>query len=132
MAKKVVKKAVAKPAAVKSDASEGIGCAILAYLLMGIIWYFVDEKMKKNNFAKFHVKQALVLLAVSIIVSIALSIIGFILFWIPVLGWTLMVILGWIFRIVIFVLWLLGIINSATGKTKPLPIIGMWAEKLTF
>jgi len=28
------------------DIADGKICAILAYLLIGIIWYFVDEKMK--------------------------------------------------------------------------------------
>ena len=29
-------------------------CAALSYLLIGIIWYFADEKMKSSSFAKFH------------------------------------------------------------------------------
>ena len=49
-------------------------CAILSYLLIGIIWYFADEKMKKSNFAKFHVKQGIVLFIAGIIVSIVYGI----------------------------------------------------------
>ena len=45
-------------------------CAIIAYLLLGIIWYFVDEKVKKDKFAQFHVKQAIVFLVLSIIVNV--------------------------------------------------------------
>lgn len=131
MAKKVDKKAVTKTAS-KSEANEGIGCAILAYLLVGIIWYFADEKMKKNNFAKFHVKQALVLLVVSIIASVALSILVWILVWIPFIGIVIAWILWAVYSIAVFVLWLMGIIYSATSKQTPLPIIGHWAEKLTF
>ena len=65
----MAKKKAAKASSGK-DVSEGMACAILAYILIGIIWFFVDDKMKKNKFVKFHVKQALVLLVVSIILSI--------------------------------------------------------------
>jgi uncharacterized membrane protein len=130
MAKEKIAREQAAPA--KSEASEGMGCAILAYLLIGIIWYFADEKMKKNNFVKFHVKQALVLLIVSIIISVVFSILGFILIWIPVIGWVLLSILWVAYGIGSFVLWLIGIIAAATSKQKVLPVIGQFANKLTF
>ena len=117
----------------KSDeTNEGIGCAILSYILIGIIWFFVDEKMKKNNFAKSHVKQALVLLISWIIVSVALAILGAIIGWIPVIGWIIMWLLWLVFGIVFFVLWLMGVIAAATSKEKELPIIGKFAAKLAF
>jgi len=43
------------------DVEQGKACAILAYFFVGIIWFFVDEKLKKNEFAKFHAKQAMIL-----------------------------------------------------------------------
>ena len=33
--------------------------AILAYFLVGIIWYFADENMKNSSLAKFHTKKIL-------------------------------------------------------------------------
>ena len=41
--------------------------AILSYFLVGVIWYLVDEKVKKSPLAKFHVKQALNLMIISIV-----------------------------------------------------------------
>jgi len=116
----------------KSDeTNEGIGCAILSYILIGIIWFFVDEKMKKNNFAKSHVKQALVLLIAGIIVWIPLSILAVIIGWIPGINF-LILIIELAFMIVFFVLWLMGVIAAATSKEKELPIIGKFAAKLAF
>jgi uncharacterized membrane protein len=119
------------------DVEEGKVCAILSYLLVGIIWYFADDKMRKNNFAKFHAKQGLILLIVSIILSIVVSIFSAIftpllfmggglgIFWIISLIW-------YAVSLVLFVLWLIGIIAAATGKEKALPIIGGFAKSLKF
>ena len=105
----------------KNEIEEGKLVAILAYLLIGIIWYFADEKMKKNEFVKFHVKQALVLLIVDVL---GYAILGIII----IIGWVLMPIFG----VVMLILWIIGIINALNGKKKALPIIGGFAKKFTF
>lgn len=99
---------------------QGKTCAILSYLLIGIIWYFADDKMRKNAFAKYHVKQGLVLIITWLIIWIV-SIPLFFLFW-----------LFWIIEIVLLVLAILGIINAVNGKEAPLPIIGQFAKSFTF
>ncbi len=76
--------------------------------------------MRKNKFAAFHVKQALVLLIASVIVSVAGTII-------PIIGWFLILPIG---SLVIFIFWLLGLIAALTGKKKELPWIGQYGEKL--
>lgn len=105
-----------------SDIDSGKVCAILSYLFIGIVWYFIDENMKKNTFAKFHVKQSLVLLVVSIILQIVGTII-------PIIGWFLILPLAGIFGLV----WMLiGVINALNGQTKELPIIGKYSTKFNF
>lgn len=99
-----------------SKSSSNKGCAILSYLLIGIIWYFVDNKMKKDSFVKFHVKQGLGLLILDIIVCIIAGI--------PILGW----IIAPILNIIVLVLLIVGIINAANNKEKELPIIGKYAS----
>ena len=106
------------------DIEAGKVCALLSYLLVGIIWYFVDEKMKKNSFVKFHVKQGLVLIIFSIIVSI----VGSIFWFIPFLGWVIMDILN----LAILVLAIVGIVNSLNGEKKELPVIGGFASNFKF
>lgn len=105
-----------------SDVDNGKVCAILSYLFIGIIWYFADDTMKKNTFAKFHVKQSLVLLVISIILQI-ISII------VPVINWFLILPLISIFVLVWMVI---GIINALNGQTKELPIIGKYSTKFNF
>ncbi len=102
----------------KSDDSKI--CAVLAYILFGVIWYFVDENMKKSKFVKFHVQQALVLL----LLSVAVNFIGAI---IPILGWIIILPIG---NLIVFVLWVMGIYYALTDKEKELPIIGKYGKKL--
>ena len=94
-------------------------CAFLAYWLLGIIWYFADENMKKNNFVKFHVKQSLILMLVSIIGSVVLGMI-------PFIGWLILP----FFSLATLILWIVGLINAINGSEKELPIIGSFANQL--
>ncbi|MBQ4118190.1 MAG: hypothetical protein IJD08_04320 [Oscillospiraceae bacterium] len=71
---------------------------------------------KDDVFARYHANQGLVLL----IANIAAAIAGFILGFIPFVG----PIVAWVINIALFVLMILGIVNAATGKMKPLPLIG--------
>ncbi len=105
------------------DINEGKLCAFLMYLFpIGLIWFLVDEKMKKNAFAKFHLKQSIVLIISAVIINIAGS-------FIPIIGWFIILPIGSLF---IFILWIVGVINSLSGKQKQLPVIGQFAKKISF
>lgn len=69
----------------------------------------------------YHVKQSIVLL----IVAIAVAMLGSI---IPLLGWFIIMPFG---SIAVFVLWIMGLVNAATGKKQPLPLIGQFADKIS-
>ena len=107
-----------------SNVKDGKAPAVLSYFLVGILWWLLDEKLKKNTFVKFHVKQALVLLIASVAVSVA----GWILIFIPVVGWIAFAVL----RVGVFVLWIMGIVKAAQGKTAELPLIGSYAKNFKF
>jgi uncharacterized membrane protein len=121
-------KAVKSAKRVKGDPPAGVGsdvaCAVLCYFLVGIIWYFVDEKMRQSSLAKWHAKQGLVLLMAWIV----LSVLSMVLMMIPFLGW-------WIWFVVwlgLLILWILGIVQAASGKEEQLPVLGQFAEMLKF
>lgn len=92
-------------------------CAILSYLLVGIIWYFVDEDLKKSEFARFHVKQAANLLIIGIALSSVMLATFILVFLVPLVN------------LATAVLAIVGIINAANGDKKQLPIIGSYAER---
>ena len=99
-------------------------CAALSYVLLGIIWYFLDDQQRKDDFVKFHVRQSVALLIVAIITSIVSMVLGFI----PVIGW----IIGIVLSIAILILWLMGLIGALQGKKTELPVIGGFAKNFTF
>ena len=100
-----------------SNQDNGKACAVLSYFLVGIIWYFVDENMKKNDFVKFHVKQALGLTIANLVLGTVLlvTVLGSLLF--PLLNLT------------VLVLAIIGIIDAMNGNKKELPLIGKYSTK---
>ncbi len=100
-----------------------VACAALSYLFpIGLIWYLVDENMKKNNFVQFHVRQSLaafvVVFAAWIVVSVlAVISLGFL--------WYLSFIV-WIAGLMWFIQ---GLVYSLSGKKEKLIFIGDLGEK---
>ncbi|MDO8507816.1 MAG: hypothetical protein Q7S53_04615 [bacterium] len=115
------------------EVEEGKVCAILAFVsLIGVIWYFVDEKMKKNSYAKFYVQQALVLAVTMIVAYVGLFMLNIILGFIPFIGLifaALSIFLWFGLWILGIVLVIMGIIGAAGGTKKELPIIGKYGSK---
>jgi len=121
-----------------NDVEDGKICAALSYILIGIIWYFADDKMRQNKFANYHCKQGLVLLIISVALGIILAILSalfFALMFIPGIGFVFAS-LFWIVSLIIWVcfliLWLFGLIYALSGKMKPVPVVGRFGEKFTF
>ena len=87
--------------------------AAIAYIL-----FFVPllTDAKDDPFVKFHVKQGLLLL----ILSIFTSILGRI----PIIG-----IIGWVLGFGLFILWVIGIMNALNGSMTPVPLVGQYAEE---
>ncbi|MFH1745057.1 MAG: hypothetical protein ABH881_02725 [bacterium] len=100
----------------QSEMSNNKLCALLSYLLIGIIWYFADANMRKDSFIKFHVQQAIVLLVFSICGQIILSATFILIPLVPLYGLAMLVLL------------ILGLINAYQGKKKELPFIGKFGS----
>jgi uncharacterized membrane protein len=130
----MVKKHKAVHKSSSKEIDDGKVCAALSYILIGIIWYFADEKMRKNNYAKFHAKQGLVFLIASIIYNIAVGIVvGGIIIPMLIRGWAFGVIsIVNLLYYVPLVFFIIGLINSLNGHEKELPIIGQYAKHFNF
>ena len=104
-----------------SPKEKNTGMAIVAYIIF-FIPLLTDAK--KDSFVKFHVKQGLIVFIGWFVVGI----IGYILAFIPFVGWMISRLLN----VLLFVLMIVGIMNAAGGKQKPLPIVGQFADKFKF
>jgi len=96
-----------------SEVEAAKGTAWLSYL--GILWLIPLLTMKENAFAKFHVKQGILLTILWVASSVLAAI--------PIIGWIADLVI-WVFA---FIMMIMGIINSLNGKYWTMPIIGKWA-----
>ena len=104
---------------------EGKACAVLSYLIVGIIWFFLDKNMRKNTFARFHSKQAIVFIISLLVVNIAVA-----LFSIISRGFS--EIIGYMLYAVMAIIWVISIVFAAEGKEKEMIFLGSLAKKLDF
>lgn len=96
-----------------SIANEGKNIAMIAYItIIGLIIAFVMNNEKKNEFARFHIRQSLGL-ALS---GLALGIIGMI----PILGW----IVYFVGIFILLYMWIVGLMNAINSKEKTVPFLG--------
>lgn len=96
-------------------------CAILAWLFpIGLIWFFLDDKLRRDKYVAHHVTQSLVLFIFVVAVNIAGTII-------PILGWFIILPVGGIMALI---LWIMGILSAIGGEAKPLPIIGRYGKNI--
>jgi len=92
-----------------ADVNQNKWLAMAAY----IIFFIPLLAARQSRFAMYHANQGLVLLLFSIACNIVL---GFI----PFIGWILLPIAN----LATLVLVIIGILQSANGQLKPLPVIG--------
>jgi uncharacterized membrane protein len=125
MAKKTTKAATRKTAAPRTssrDAEANKGMAIIAYIGILCLIPILTGDYKKSPFVKFHTNQGVVLFITWIAWWFVSLILGFIFrgFFL----WALLALVNFAAWVGVIVLLVLGIINAANGKMKPLPLIG--------
>ena len=99
-----------------ASGQNNIGLAIVAYIL-----FFIPllTEQKNDPFVRYHMKQGFVLFVIEVITLLIGQILVF--------PW-----LSWLLNLAVFALFIVGVINAASGKEKPLPLIGQFADKVTF
>ena len=117
--KETEEKVEVKEAPKASKKEDNVAMAVIAYFI-----FFVPllTDSKDDPFVKFHVKQSIVILITSVIVWV----LGM---FIPFIGWFIIAPIG---GLIVFVLWVIGVMNAIQKKKTPVPIIGQFAEKLDF
>ncbi|MHC1578508.1 MAG: zinc-ribbon domain-containing protein [Dehalococcoidia bacterium] len=105
----------------------GLLCYVAGWVT-GIIFLVLE---KKSNFVKFHAWQSIMTFGV---LTVAHLILSTILGAIAVAAFSrglavLAAVLGWIIGILMFILWIILIVQAGTGKMWKVPWAGDWAEK---
>ncbi|NDL68274.1 DUF4870 domain-containing protein [Anaerotalea alkaliphila] len=95
------------------DENVAAALSYVAGFITGIIFFVME---KDSKFVKFHAMQ-------SIAISVAITVLGFILGIIPIIGW----ILAFFLPLVSFVLWIILLLKSYQGEWFELPVIGQFS-----
>jgi len=90
--------------------------AVLSYI--GLLVLIPIFAAKDSPYARFHANQGLVLLLAEIVYNIATGIIN------AIVGLAILKMILSIAGLLFLILMIMGLVNSATGKAKKLPIIG--------
>ncbi len=94
----------------------GLLCYVLGWVT-GIVFLLLE---KDNRFVRFHAVQ-------SIVVFGALTVVDFVLNFIPIIGW----VIAWIIGVVAIILWVVLMVKAYQGQMYKLPIAGNIAEQQT-
>lgn len=91
---------------------DGKMMAIISYItVIGTLIAFIMNQNKHNYFASFHIRQAIGIFVVWLLVNFIQRYTDF--------GW-----LDTILSIGVFILWIFGLIGAIQGEEKPVPFLG--------
>jgi uncharacterized membrane protein len=110
----------------KTEKKHATICAALSYWLVGIVWYFLDEEMKKDKFVAFHAKQGLALYIVAGVLWIGFNLVKKTFFFLSG-GFDILLSLT---SLGVFILAILGTMHVLHGEMKKLPFVGKFVKKL--
>ncbi len=125
----------AAPAAPAAGAAAGSGLApnvagALAYVtIIPAILFLVMDPYNKDKFIKFHSFQCLFFAATMFVLSIVMMIVGFILAFIPVVGWILDMLIWLAIGLGSLILVIFMIYKAYSGEKFMLPVIGKLADQ---
>jgi uncharacterized membrane protein len=130
MAPKTTNKSMANKRVVNKQSEsktveDGKACAILAYIIVGIVWFFLDKDVRKNSFAKFHVKQAIIFILGLLVIEIARQLFS-------IISRRFSEIITSVLLLGMVIIWIIAFIYVIEGKEKEMPVIGQFARKLDF
>ncbi len=104
----------------------------LAYftILPAIVFLFV-EPYSKNRFVRFHSFQCIGLWLAGVVIGAVLRIVGFVLFFVPVLGHLLVWLMSMVVSLAFVAVWVVLVVKALQGEMFKLPLVGDFAERQT-
>ena|ERR1700749_1679043 len=117
---------------VNQDTGKTAGIVSYFTIIGWLIAYFGMHQNNKTSIGSYQLRQTLLLHIVSMGIWIILSVVmSALLYSMGVWAmWWLLVLIEWVIRIGLFVLWLVGLLGAINGEEKPIPVIGPMAQNM--
>jgi uncharacterized membrane protein len=103
----------------------------LAYFLLPAIVFLLVEPYSKNRFVRFHCFQCLGVCLVAVVVGASLRVVGFFLFFVPVVGHMLVWLVSMVVGLAFVTVWVVLVVKALQGEMLKLPLVGDFAERQT-
>jgi len=103
----------------------------LAYFLLPAIVFVLVEPYKGNRFVRFHSFQCLGLCLAGVVVGASLRVVDFLLFFVPVLGHLLVLLVSMVVGLAFLAVWAVLVVKALQGEMFKLPLVGDFAERQT-
>ncbi|MFZ0417287.1 MAG: zinc-ribbon domain-containing protein [Candidatus Sulfotelmatobacter sp.] len=102
----------------------------LAYCtIVPAIVFLLVEPYSKNRFVRFHSFQCIGLWLAALVFGAALRVAGVLLFFVPLLGHLVVLLLSMVVSLGFFVIWVVMIVKALQGEMLKLPVIGDFAQQ---
>jgi len=108
---------------------ESLAGALAYFTIIPAIVFLVVEPYNKNHFVRFHSFQSLGLCLVAVVVGALLRVVGFMVFFIPVLGHLLVWLVSMVVSLAFFAIWAVLVVKALQGEMFKLPLVGDFAEQ---
>jgi uncharacterized membrane protein len=103
----------------------------LAYFLVPAIVFLLIEPYNKNRFVRFHSFQFLGFCLAALVIGATLRVVGFLLFFIPMVAPLLLLLVSMMVGLAFFVVWVVLVVKALQGEKFKLPLVGDFAERQT-
>jgi uncharacterized membrane protein len=103
--------------------------ALAYFTVIPAILFLLIEPYNKNRFVRFHSFQCLGVSLVALIVGALLRVVGFVVFFIPMIGPLLVWLVSGVVILAFFVMWTVLVVKALQGETFKLPVVGDFAER---
>jgi uncharacterized membrane protein len=107
---------------------ETVAGALAYFTIIPAIVFLLVEPYSRNRFVRFHSFQCIGLWLAALVIGAALRAAGFLLFFVPLLGHLLIMLLSMVVSLGLLVIWVVLIVKTLQGEMFKLPLIGEFAE----
>lgn len=108
---------------------ETVAGALAYCTIIPAIVFLLVEPYSKNRFVRFHSFQCVGLWLAALVIGAAVRAAGFLLFFVPLLGHLLILLLSMVVSLGLLVIWVVLIVKALQGEMFKLPLIGEFAEQ---
>jgi uncharacterized membrane protein len=103
----------------------------LAYFLLPAIVFLLVEPYNKSRFVRFHSFQILGFCLAGLVIGATLRVVGFLLFFIPLVAPLLLLLVSMVVGLAFFAVWVVLVLKALQGEMFKLPLLGDFAERHT-